>query len=139
MMVFISVLNVVKNLQSFVVGSRFYNNFLKTSFKSSVLFNGFSIFVHCRCANALDFASRKRRFENVCGIHASRRGTCTYNGVYFVNEKNDVGIFAQLFKKTAYAFFKLTAIFCACHKGNHVESNHTFVKKSAGHFALFYS
>ena len=129
-------LDIVQDSKSFFLGGGLDHNFLEPAFKSAVLFNVLAVFIVGGSTNALDLAASECRFEHIGGIHGAWSAAGPYNGVYLVNKQDDIGILGEFVEHGFYAFFKLSAVFCASDHRRHVEGDNAFVKEYAGHFSL---
>ena len=82
---------------------------LKSSFEGAVLLDVFSVLGHRGSADNLNFSTRKRRFQYVCGVHASLGITRADYVVDLVNDENYVSRRFHLIKKPQHSRFKLPA------------------------------
>ncbi len=89
----IFLLNIMEYAEGFLRRGLLYHHFLEAAFKSAVLLYVFPVLVKGRCAYALDFTSRKCRFQHICGIHRASAVACSYNSVELVDEQNHILIF----------------------------------------------
>ena len=54
----------------------------------------------------------------------------------FINKQDGVLFPYQLLQKIPKAFFKVAAVFCACHHQRHIQAEQTFALQILRHFAL---
>ena len=88
--IFVAVLDVVQDLQRLFVGGGFYQYLLKTSFEGSVFLDAIAIFIECSGTDTLDCPTCQCGFHDVGRIHGTRCGTCSDDGMDFVNKDDDV-------------------------------------------------
>ena len=69
--VFVTILDVAKDLERFFRSGRFYDNLLETAFKCSVLFDILAVFVEGSSSDALDFSTCQGWFQHISGIHGA--------------------------------------------------------------------
>ena len=81
-------------------------------------------------------ATGQRRFHDVGGIHAARRASCADDGVYLVDENDDVGVVLYFFEQAANTFFKLSAILRSGHHTRHIQAHYALIKEHGRRFAL---
>ena len=74
-----------------------------------------AVLVQCRCANAVQFATRQHRLQHVGGIHCAFRGPSTDQRMQFVNKEDNRALGTRhFFQDRLQAFLKLTAILGSC-------------------------
>ena len=115
MMLFISLLDIMKDMDSLINRCGFYYNFLEPSFQSSVLLNMLPVLVEGSGTDALYLTSCQRRLQHVGCIQGACCATCAYNGMDLINEKNYVVILGELIKDGFHPFLKLAPVFGAGH------------------------
>ena len=81
MMRLVSVFQPAKNRQRVLDARLGDRNRLEPSFERRVFFDIFAVLVERRRADALHFAARKRRFQEVCGVGAPLRVPRSDDGV----------------------------------------------------------
>ena len=81
-------------------------------------------------------ATGQRRFHDVGGIHAARCASCADDGVYLVDENDDVGVVLYFFEQAANTFFKLSAILRTGHHTRHIQAHNALIKEHGRRFAL---
>ena len=90
-------------------------NSLESPFKGCIFFDIFTIFLKRGGSNALEFAARQRRFDNIGGIHGAFGGTRSDNRMQFVEKEDNVLFLADLIHHGLNAFFELAAVFRTSH------------------------
>ena len=75
-------------------------------------------------------AAGECRLQYVGCIHGAGSGACPDEGMYLVDEDDDIGVLFNLFYQGADTFFELSAVFRACHNPCQVERYDTFVKEN---------
>ena len=101
---------------------------LEASLQGLVLFEVFLIFVQGRCTDGPQLPSRQCRLEDVGGIHGTFATAGTHEGVYLVDEKDDVAVAARhLLDDGLQTLLKLTLVFCTGHQCAHVEREELLV------------
>ena len=96
-------------------------HFLEAAVESSVTFDAFPVFVCRGGTDALYPSSCERGFQDVGSIHAARCASGTYQGVYLVDEDDDVGVGLELFYDALDTLFEIAAVFRAGYDGGEVE------------------
>ena len=132
MMVFVFVFDIVQDVQRLLGRGGFEDDFLETAFESTVLFNVLAIFVQRGGTDTLQFTAGEGGFEEVGGIHAAGGVSGAHHGMQFVDEKDDIGVFLQLFEDGLDSLLELSTVFGACHEASHVKADDTFVQECAG-------
>ena len=88
------------------------------------------------CANAVQFATRQHRLEQIARIHGAFSLARAHNRMQFVDEQNNealaIGYFFQNGLKT---FFKFTPIFGTGNQGAHIQRHDLFVFQAFGNIA----
>ena len=59
---------------------------LETTLERRVFFYVLSIFIQRRCANTMQFATRKGRLEHIASVHGALGFTRAHHGVEFIDE-----------------------------------------------------
>ena len=121
-----------------VFDARLFDKYgLEAPLQGGVLFDMFAIFIESRCADAMEFTARKRRLQQVGGIHRAFGRARADKRVHLVNEKNDFAICALHLVEHAFeAFFKFAAILCARNQRTHVEREESAVLDPVRHIAI---
>ena len=103
------------------------HNRLETTGKGRVLFYIVAILIQSCRANTVQFATRKGRLNQVCGIHCAVTFTCSHKGVHFIDEQDSLASgFGHLSQNRLQAFLKITAIFSTGNQGPHVQGQQAF-------------
>src|SRR5215510_3590400 len=111
-------------------------DWLETAFERGVLLNVFAVFVERRRADAVQFAAREHRFEQVSGVHRAFGAARADHRVQFVNEEDDFALaLLNLFQHGLQTFFEFSAVLRAGDKRAHVESDDLFAFQTFGHVA----
>ena len=118
----------------FIRGRNFHG--LEAAFERAIFFYGLSVFGGGCCPNALNFAARKRRFQNIRRVERAFRGARADKCVQLVNEYDRVLAFHQFFHDGLQSFFKLSAILCSCDDQRKVERKNSFVCKKRRNIAV---
>ena len=119
----------VENPQGILPGSRFHHYLLETPLKRPVVLDALPVFVERGSPDTLQFASGERRFEDVCRIESALRGTCSHDGMYLVNEENDIPLSFQALHELLDTLLELSPVFGACHQRRHIERKDTLAVK----------
>ena len=135
-MIFILFLDILQYLKRFFGGGRFYYHLLETAFQGAILLNVLSIFIQGGGADTLYLSTRQSRLQHIGSIHRTGCGSCTYNSVNFVDEKDDIRIFLQLVDYRTDTFLKLSAILRSGHNRGHIEHHNTLFKEDTRNFLL---
>ena len=95
------------------------------------------VFVQRRGADAMQFAARQRRLQQVAGIHRAFGLSGADDGVQFVDEQNDAARLGLHFGEHGFQpLLELAAIFGAGDERAHVEGQQLLVLQAFGHVAL---
>ena len=79
-----------KNGYGFFNTRLFNHDDLETAHQGGILFNMFSVFLQGCCADASNFATRKRRFNEVGCIHGALGATGTDEHMNFIDKKDNI-------------------------------------------------
>ena len=110
MVLFVAWSDSLEDLDRVILGGFVDHHALETAFKCGVLLDGLVVFLQCRCADDLYFATGERRFEDVCGIHCAFRAAGSDKRMYLVQKENAVfGVF-RLFDKLFQTLLELAAV-----------------------------
>ena len=126
---FVTILDVLQNLQRLLGRCRLNDDLLETTLQGSILLDGVAVFVECGGTDALYGATCQSRLHDVGCIHAARGGAGSDHRVYLVDEHDDVGILLQLLNERLDALFELSAILRACDDGCHVEVDESLAEE----------
>ena len=114
-----------------------HDNRLETAFQSSIFLDVLAVFINRRRTDALEFATGKRRLENVGSIQAAFGTARPHNRMQFVDEKNHrVADALEFHNQPLHAFFELAAVLGASHHGSHIERHDALVRQQVGNFLL---
>ena len=128
-MFLVTVLDILKDLNGLLDGRGFNHDLLETTLQGSVLFDALLVFINGRGTDALHFATRQRRFQHISRIHGSGGRAGTDDGVYLVDEEDNLLVRLQLVDDGFQAFLELAAILRASYYGCHVEHYDTLVEE----------
>src|SRR5205823_6127773 len=117
-------------------GGRRYLDSLEATLERAVLLDGLAEFGGRRGADALDFAARESRLQNVSGVERAFGRTRADQGMQLIDEDNGVLIFHQFFHDGFQTLFKLAAVFGAGDNQRKIESQDAFVSEEGGHVAF---
>ena len=109
---------------------------LEAALERAILLDRLAILGRRGCADALNFAARESRLEDVGGVERTLGRAGAHQRVQLVDEDDGVLILHQLFHDGLEALFKLAAILGAGHDEREVESKHALVGEEAWHFAV---
>ena len=117
----------LKNLNRLIDCRGLDLDLLEAALEGRVFFDVFAVFVKRGCADALHLATAEGGFNDVRCIHRTFSGTGSDERVEFVDEEDDIFVFANLVHDGLDALFELATVFCAGdHKGE-VEGDDTLV------------
>ena len=108
---------------------------LEAALEGGVLFDVFAVLVERGCADRLEFTAREHRLEDACRVDRAFGGTCTDEGVDFVDKEDDVAAGTDLLQDLLEALFEVTAIAGASHEGAQVERVEVLVLEGLRHVA----
>ena len=132
----VAVLDAVDDFDGvFFVGRRNLDG-LEAALEGTILLDGLAIFGGRGCADALNFAARKRGLEDVGGVEGTFSGAGANEGVELVDEDDGVLILHQLFHDGLEALFKLAAVFGAGDDERQIESEDALIGEEAGNVAV---
>src|SRR5690606_1245528 len=130
----IFVLDPVENFNRLFVGGRFNEHLLKAAVECTVFLDKLTILIQRSCSDALDFSARKGRLEHIGSVKRAGGSTSTYDGMDFINEKNDIRRFLQFVHHRFHPLFELSAVFGTGDQRSKIEGNNAFVEKNTGNF-----
>ena len=124
---FVAFFDSEKNLDGvdFVRRRNFYG--LEAAFERAIFFDRLAIFSRRGCADALNFAARQGRLQDVGGVERAFRRSRAYQRVQFVDEDDGILRLHQLFHDGLEALFELAAILGAGDDQRKIESQNAFV------------
>ena len=102
-----------QDLNSFIDRRRINLYRLETPFQRCVFLDVLAIFVHRRGADALQFATAQRGFDDVRCVHRALCRTSPDDCVQFVDKKDHILGAANLVHHRFDPLFELAAVFCA--------------------------
>ena len=127
MEVFVTIPEVLENLKSFFRTGWLYLYLLETSLQSAILLYALLEFVCGGGTYALKLSTCKGRLQDVGSIHRTFCITSSHDGMYLINEDDDVRIVFQFCTDGTNPLFKLSAVLGACHHASHIQHHYTFV------------
>ena len=109
---------------------------LESALQGLVLLEILLILVERGGTDGSQFATRQGRFQNVGGIHGSLSASCAHEGVYLVDEEDDVAVGIGHFLDDALqTLLELALVLGTCHQCAHVERVELLVLQVLGHVA----
>ena len=123
----ISATYISEDLQCLLLCGRFHENLLESTFQSPVFLNAVAVFVQRGGTDTLNNSPGEGRLHDIGGIHGAWSASGSHESVNLVDKYNNVGIGFQLLEQRLQAFLKLSAVFCSCHNGCHVEIDNALV------------
>ena len=106
---------------------------MKTPLESRVLFDVLAVLIKRGGADAMQFAPRQHRLEQVGRIHGAISFSGAQQLVHFVDEQNDRAVRAFDFVEHAFeTFFELAAVLCASDQCAEVEADDAAVLEAFG-------
>ena len=120
-----------------VLDRRFvHHNGLETAFQRGVLFDILAVLVQRGRADAVQFAAREHRFEQIARVHCAVRLARADYGVQFVYEKDNLSFaLAYLVQHGFQPFLELAAEFRARNQRTHIQGENGLVFQTFGHVA----
>ena len=130
-MSFITLFKTTQNRNRIFNGRLIYIDRLKTALKCRIFLDVLAVLIERRGADAVQFASGQRRFQEVRGIVATFGRAGSNHGVQFVDKQNDLASgFRNFFQNCFQTVLKFTTKFCSCDQSAHVQRHHTLVFKA---------
>ena len=111
---------------------------LEAAFQGGILLNMLSVLIERGGADGLELPAGKGGLNDVGGIHGAFRGTGAYDGVQFVDEKDDVAFPAYFVHHGLEPFFKLAAVLRARHHQRQVQGDDPLAAQEFRNVALGY-
>ena len=127
-----------KNLDGVLHGGFPYLHLLEAAFQGGVLLNVFPVFVERGGAYGLELTPGEGGLDDVGGVHGAFRGAGAYNGVQFINEKDDIAFPAYFIHYGLEPFLKLAAVFGAGHHQRQVQGDDPLAAQELRNMALGY-
>ena len=110
---------------------------LEAPCQCGILLDIFAIFIQCCRPDAMQLATRQRRFQQVGGIHRPVGLAGTDQLVHLVYEQHDTTIHAFYFLEHSFQpFLELTAIFRTGDQGTHIQGQQLFAAQRLGHIMI---
>ena len=109
---------------------------LEAALERAVLFDGLAELGRRGRADALDFAARQRRLQDIGGVERTFGRTGAHQGVQLVDEDDGVLILHQLLHDGLQALFELAAILGAGHDQGKIQRQDALVGQERRHVAL---
>ncbi len=133
---FVALLDTEQNADG--IGLRGRRNFhgLEAALEGTVLFDGLAVFARRSGADALDFAARKSRLQNIGGVERTFGRACAHQRVELINKDDGVLILHQLFHDGLEALFELAAILGSSNDQRKVEREDALVGQERRHVAI---
>ena len=103
---------------------------LETTFKCRVFFNVFAILIKCGGTDTLQLSPAESRLDDVRSIHRSLSGTCTDDGVEFIDEQNNIFHLTDFIHDCFDTLLKLATVFRTRDHKSEVKSDDLFVAKN---------
>ncbi len=125
----------LENFNRFFNRRLFHQDRLETALQRGIAFDVLAIFIQRRRADALQFAARQRRLQDVGRIDRRSGRARADQHVHFVDEQDAVAVL-DLFDHALEALFKLAAIHRARHQRAHVELQHALVEQRLRRIAV---
>ena len=100
---------------------------LEAALERTVLFDGLAVLGRRRRADALDFAARQRRLQDVGGVERAFGRTRAHQGVQLIDEDDGVLVLHQLLHDGLQALFELSAVLGAGDDQREVERQNPLV------------
>ena len=135
-MLFIHLLDVVKDFECLLGRGRLNQHFLKAAFESAILLNALAILVKRGGSDALELAACQCRLEQVGCIHRAAGIAGAHNVVDLIDEHDDVLVSAHLVNDRFEAFLELSTVLGTGHDSSHVERDDALVEQGACHFSF---
>jgi len=107
---------------------------LEPALQGGILLDVFAVLIDRRGADAVQFAPRQHRLEQVSGVHRPFRGAGPDDGVQLVDEQNDLPVGAlHLFQDGLQPLLEFPAVLRPRDQRSHVEGDDPLVLQALGH------
>ena len=137
MVQFIAVLEPAQNADRILDRRLADEHWLKTALQRRVLLDIFLIFIERRRANAMQFAARQSRLEQVRRIHRAIALASPNQRVHLVDKQDDLALSAaHLIEHALQALLKLAAIFGTRNQRAHIQRHQPAMLEAVGHIAI---
>ena len=110
---------------------------LEPSLKGLVRLDVFPVFVQSSGTDGMELTSSESWLDEVGGICASFRSSCSYYGVKFINEEYDLSFaLGDLVDHSLEPFLKLSPELCSCNEGTHIQRKKSLVLQGLRNVSL---
>ena len=134
--VLVFLFDVLQDGQRFFCSRGGYRHLLEAAFECSVLFYVLTILIQRSGSDALYLSTGKSGFEHIGRIHRSGCRACSHDGMYLVDEEDDLRILLQLIEHGFQPLFELSAIFGAGYHLSQIEADDPLVEKNTAHLPV---
>ena len=117
-------------------GRGIYGDGLEAALQGAVLLDVLAVLVEGGGSDALQFAARQGRLEDVGGVQAAFGPARSDDGVDLVDEGDDVVVLLQFGHERLQALLELAPVLCARHDARHVQRDHPLALQHLGDLAL---
>ena len=107
--------------------SRRHDDLLEASLQGTVFLDRLLVLLERGGTYTLHLTTCQGRLENTRGIERARAIACTHEGVYLVDEQDDLRVSAQFLQDILHTFLKLSAVHRTSHEHCHIERDDTFI------------
>ena len=128
-----TILNATQNRNCFVFARFVYLHWLESTFQSGIFFNVLAVFLSCRRANAMEFATSEFRLEHVAQIHRAFGLARAHNVVEFIDEHQRIAIFFDSVNHIFKTLFKVATVFCTSHQRRQIKCKDLLALQSIRH------
>ncbi len=125
----------MQNLDGFVHRRLVDHDRLEAPFERGIAFDVLAVFIQGGCADHLQFAARKRRFENVGGVHRGARRTSPDQHVHFIYKQDCPGGF-QFVNNPLEALLELPAVHGTSNQRSNIQLQNALAEQRRGDVAL---
>ena len=132
----VAVLDAVDDLDGVGLVWRRNLDSLEAPFQRAIFLDGLAVLSRRGGADALNFAARERRLEDVGRVERALSRARTYERVQLVDEDDGVLILHQFLHDGLEPLLELAAVLGAGHDKREVEAEDFLVGQEAGHFAV---
>ena len=107
----------------------------KAAFQRGVLLDVGAEFLIGSCADELQFAPGKHRFQDAGGVDSALGGTGTHDGVELVDKQDGSAIPHQLFQQVFQPLLKIAPVLGARHQTGHIQRQQPPSLQRSGHLS----
>ncbi len=132
----VTLLKTLEDLNRFVFGCRFDDDFLETTSKCIVFLDVLAVLIKCRRTDALDLSTSQSRFQHVGSIDRTFGTPCTDQGVQFIDKQDRVSSSTNFVHHRLDAFFKLTTVLGARDHHGQVQNDDSFLSQNLWDFTV---